>query len=127
MNAHQTKRHANRDEAHRRVQGDELELLEKLARFLSGEPAEEIAGFSLEAMTLRSERGEDLAVADVVRRAAHLIRGYQGTGRAEERIAWDAYFAAAMISTQEDVEGAAKDADLMLDERRARFSPERKP
>lgn len=125
MSAQRTKRVANRDEVHRRARGEELELLEKLARFLSGEPAEEIAGFSLEAMTLRSERGEDLAVADVVRRAAHLIRSYQGIERAEERLAWDAYAAAA--AEKVIAVAAARFADEMLEERRARFSPERKP
>jgi hypothetical protein len=123
MNAQQTRRVANRDDAHRRAQGDELELLEKLARFLSGEAPEEIEGFSLEGMTLRSERGEDLAVADVVRRAVHLIRSYRGIERAEERLAWDQY--ASGVSAPSD--GAAAYADSLLAHRRRRFSPEHKP
>lgn len=69
--------------------------------------------------------GNRLSGAHVVRRLLHLIEGYQGNAKADERAAWDAFFAAALLHTSPDEEGdvdaAAKCADKMLAARRERF------
>lgn len=70
-----------------------------------------------------SREGGNVSGADVIRRLLHLLDSADGNVRAEERAAFDSYFAALVSesSSETDVKHAAMVADAMLDERRKRF------
>ena len=63
----------------------------------------------------------ELPPADIVRRAAHLLRSWRGNLAKEEREAWDGYVAGALACPDVSETQAAQAADFALAERRKRF------
>ena len=110
-----TNRLAQKDRGWRTASFDWVKRADQLIVFLDQQP---------NSLRLPSEDGKDPFLAsDVVRRLVHLISAKAGNVRAEERFAWDSYFAAARIAHPDrELVEVANDATRMLEERRRVFS-----
>jgi hypothetical protein len=113
-------RAVQKDKGWRSASADWIARAHSLIAHLDDEYAQ---GRSPAPLVINPPGKEAFKASDVVRRLLHLLDSLQHNLKAEERAAWDQYYAACRVARPrlESPEELAREATRMLDERRKAF------